>query len=64
MMRAEQIKNVLSAVAIDFIEGAARQREIYLYPEDVVADDIATLNPELVIKVTFTYDIKPKSDII
>jgi hypothetical protein len=54
-MLAEQEKNILAAVAIDFLDGGAKQREVYLYPEDVVADSIKPLKYDRVIRVTFDY---------
>jgi len=55
MMRAEEIKNVLAACAIDFIEGGARKRQVFLYKEDVVADDVEPLKDGVAIRVTFDY---------
>jgi hypothetical protein len=59
-MLAEQIKNVLSAVAIDFLEGEYIERNIYLYPEDVVADGVEPLPKGKAIRFTLTYvDVPP-----
>jgi cold shock CspA family protein len=55
MMRSEQIKNVLSATAIDFIEGEAKKRQVFLYKEDVEADGVEPLKDGMAIRVTFDY---------
>lgn len=58
-MLAEELKNLLAAAGIDFIVGGSRKREIYLYPEDVLADDVTPLSVGQVIKVTFEYADAP-----
>ena len=61
-MLKEQIKNILAAVANDFILRASTKWEIYLYGEDVLADNLAPLSADRAIKVTFEYCDAPKSD--
>ena len=63
-MLAESIKNILSGLAIDFIDGEARERTVYLYDKDVQADGLPYALPvNRVIKVTFEYADAPKSTI-
>lgn len=59
-MLAEEVKSILSGVAMDFIEGQAVKREIYLYDKDVFADGIYALPVNRAIKVTFEYTDAPK----
>ena len=60
-IRAETIKKVLSGLAIDFIDGQAEERVVYLYDEDVnIAGSEYPLPSNKAIKVTFEYaDVIP-----
>jgi len=61
-MLAEEIKHILASVAIDFIKGAQRKREVYLYADDVMAYGVFPLAAKRAIKVTFEYCNVPEED--
>lgn len=61
-MLAESIKNILAGLALDFMDGGANQRTVYLYKDDLKNGNLLELPDGKVIQVTFKYVNDPNKE--
>lgn len=61
-MNDEIERKILSGLAINFLETQAQRHEVYLYDNDVLADDIYALPVNRCIKITFEYADVPREE--
>lgn len=61
-MRAEETKLILSAAAIDFLAGDSNKRQVYLYPDELLADGVCPLAYGRCVEVTFKITDYPQKD--